>query len=219
MGLRVDRWRASSAAIFVLLLALARSSAAAEREGDTTRTELNGAAYSWKGLTDVVLPEPLRERPLDIEGILGAGTPVGLAGAALVLWANRFFGVVYGAGAGAQGFQVALGGRVRVTPYRKIRDRAALSFGVGWSHGDVEVPDIDQLSPFYGMGHTGRRDESTRWESAHMLNLEVAPFEHHFGSVYLRPFAGLGVVVHGKTAGVGDSGFPFLGAALGWAPF
>ena len=118
-------------------------------------------------------PSPAWNDALAIEGHLGVGTPVGLAGLAVDLTPHPNVSFNIGAGQGLRAPQIAAMARVR--PFF-ITPGLAPGIGAGVSGGDtgtMHVMDFRQL----------------RFEQAVWLNAEVF-LELRRGPFHLRPFVG-----------------------------
>lgn len=122
-------------------------------------------------------------RLLEIEGVLGLGTPLGYAGMSIVSRALRPLVLSTGLGAASQGVQWALGARGELD----VSSRERLAFGLVWSAGRYAagslVQVVDATDVYY-------------WRHARVVSLEVSLSERISRALSARPFLGLGVVTN-----------------------
>ena len=119
-------------------------------------------------------PSPAWNDLLAVEGHLGLGTPLGLAGLALDLTPHPLVSVNVGAGRGLKALQIAAMARVR--PFFP-KPGLALGIGAGVSGGDTGTLNFMDSRELY-------------FEKATWLNGEVF-LEVRRGHFHLRPFLGL----------------------------
>jgi hypothetical protein len=118
---------------------------------------------------------PTWNDPLAIEGHVGLGAPLGLAGLAVDVTPHPWFSLNAGVGRGVDGLQLAAMLRVRPLFWGRT---FALGLGGGVSRGDTSTTVAFGDSP------------ELRFNQATWLNAEVFG-EMRRGSLHLRPFVGI----------------------------
>ena len=117
-------------------------------------TFVTAALYAWNvHAQDEPRMVSFADHPLTLDGIVGAGTPVGALGASLMGNLAAWAAVGAGVGVNSQGPQLAVLTRVRPGVWERPRRALALPVGLSFSAGPYKTPDIDLL--FGSMDHSG----------------------------------------------------------------
>jgi hypothetical protein len=174
-------------------------------------------------------PDPWATQPLVLEGQLGLGTPLGLAGIALDYSPFSILGLNLGIGLGLGGPQYAFASRLRVIRAGR-RKQVALYLSGGVSGGAFNTqyrgPDIS-----FAGSQGGPEDPVAHyhWDAAYWTNLEAGVEIRVRQHLSLRPFAGAAFLLNPSagTAVIGQYGeiptraerwAPYLGIAIGYVP-
>jgi hypothetical protein len=126
-------------------------------------------------------------RPLVVEGHIGAGTPLGLLGAAVDYSPSPWFAAGIGAGAGAAGAQAALMARFRIP----VGEGVGVGLGGGVSGGNYEWTEGGLFSMFID------KPASKIWKPAYWANADVSIEGRLEGGFSIRGYLGRGALLNG----------------------
>ncbi len=167
-------------------------------------------------------PDPWATRPFMIEGHLGAGTPVGILGAALDYSPWPVLGVNLGIGLGVSGPEYAFTSRVRLLRLGR-RTHVALYLGAGVSAGAYSQPtDIDSFSVDGSQTESASERAHFHWDVAYWTNFEAGVEIRLRSGTSLRPYLGVSRLLNpDPTVTVNDvySGSPPANPVVPWSGY
>jgi hypothetical protein len=132
-------------------------------------------------------------RPFAIEGHLGVGAPLGLAGAAFDYSPSRWFGAGAGVGVGAAGVQTAAMARLRIP----LAEGVGIGVGGGLSGGNYEWVEGGVFSVFID------KPASRMWKPAYWANADVEIEGRFEGGFTLRGYIGRAALLNPSDGACG----------------
>jgi hypothetical protein len=153
------------------------------------------------------VPDLFATRHLMLEGSLGLGTPVGIAGIAVDYSPWPFLGLNLGIGLGLAGLQYGFTPRVRLFRAGK-HTQVALYLGAGASAGAYKQPSVnfDLFSSLDDGGDPGPSAPTSRWAMAYWANAEIGVEIRKEAGPAFRPYLGVSRLLNTQPSSVEGGG-------------
>jgi hypothetical protein len=177
---------------------------AADEAAETSAREEDAKAA--EDSSGPVVPDLFATRHLMLEGSLGLGTPVGIAGFAVDYSPWPFLAVNLGIGIGLAGLQYGLTPRVRLFRAGK-HTQVALYLGAGVSAGAYKQPSVSfDLTSELDDAEPGPAVPVSRWAMAYWANAEIGVEIRKEAGPAFRPYLGVSRLLNTQPSSVEGGG-------------
>jgi hypothetical protein len=177
---------------------------AADEAAETSAREEDAKAA--EDSSGPVVPDLFATRHLMLEGSLGLGTPVGIAGFAVDYSPWPFLAVNLGIGIGLAGLQYGLTPRVRLFGAGK-HTQVALYLGAGVSAGAYKQPSVSfDLTSELDDAEPGPAVPVSRWAMAYWANAEIGVEIRKEAGPAFRPYLGVSRLLNTQPSSVEGGG-------------